>query len=66
MESTMVFDIPYVGPISREEKIIFGPNMRHYVETTKAERFYAPLFVNESKKKIIDNNSNTFWKLISK
>ena len=56
----MVFDIPYVGPISREEKIIFGPNMRHYVETTKAERFYAPLFVNESKKKIIDNNRNTF------
>ena len=36
--------------------------MRHSVETTKAERFYARLFVNESRGKIIDNNSNTYWK----
>ena len=36
--------------------------MRHSVETTKAERFYARLFVNESRGKIIDNNSNTYCK----
>ena len=36
--------------------------MRHSVETTKAERFYARLFVNESRGKIIYNNSNTYWK----
>ena len=58
----MVFDVPYVGPVNREEKIIFGPNMRHSVETTKAERFYARMFVNKSKGKIIDNNSNNYWK----
>ena len=51
-----------VAPINGEEKIIFGPNVRHSVETTKAERFYARLFVNESRGKIIDNNSNTYWK----
>jgi len=62
MEIVMVFDIPYVGPINRQQKIIFGPNMRHSVETTKAERFYARMFVNESKGKIIDNNSNNYWK----
>ena len=62
MEIVMVFDVPYVGPINREQKIIFGPNMRHSVETTKAERFYARMFVNESKGKIIDNNSNNYWK----
>ena len=53
MEIAMVFDAPYVGPINREEKIIFGPNIRHSVETTKSERFYARRFVNESKGKII-------------
>ena len=62
MEIVMVFDVPYVGPINRQQKIIFGPNMRHSVETTKAERFYARMFVNESKGKIIDNNSNNYWK----
>ena len=62
MEIVMVFDVPYVGPINRKQKIIFGPNMRHSVETTKAERFYARMFVNESKGKIIDNNSNNYWK----
>ena len=62
MEIAMVFDVPYVGPINREQKIIFGPNMRHSIETTKAERFYARMFVNESKGKIIDNNSNKYWK----
>ena len=62
MEIVMAFDVPYVGPINREQKIIFGPNMRHSVETTKAERFYARMFVNESKGKIIDNNSNNYWK----
>ena len=36
--------------------------MRHSVETTKAERFYARMFVNKSKGKIIDNNSNNYWK----
>ena len=62
MEIVMAFDVPYVGPINREQKIIFGPNMRHSVETTKAERFYARMFVNESMGKIIDNNSNNYWK----
>ena len=62
MEIAMVFDVPYVGPVNREEKIIFGPNMRHSVETTKAERFYERMFVNKSKGKIIDNNSNNYWK----
>jgi hypothetical protein len=36
--------------------------MRHSIETTKAERFYARMFVNKSKGKIIDNNSNNYWK----
>ena len=36
--------------------------MRHTVETTKAERFYARMFVNESKGKIIDKNNNKYWK----
>ena len=48
MEIVMAFYVPYVCPINREQKIIFGPNMRHSVETTKAERFYARMFVNES------------------
>ena len=62
IELTMVFDIPYIGPINRIEKITFGPNMRHSIENSKAERFYARLFVNESKGKIIDTNSSNFWK----
>ena len=62
LEMAMVFDVPYIGPINREQKIIFGPNMRHTVETTKAERFYARMFVNESKGKIIDKNNNKYWK----
>ena len=62
MELTMVFEIPYVGPINRVEKIIFGHNMRHSIENSTAERFYARLFVNESKGKIIDINSRNFWK----
>ena len=62
MELTMVFEIPYVGPINRVEKITFGPNMRHSIENSNAERFYARLFVNESKGKIIDINSHNFWK----
>ena len=62
MELTMVFDIPYIGPINRVEKITFGPNMRHSIENSKAERFYARLFVNKSKGKIIDINSHNFWK----
>jgi len=62
LELTMMFDIPYVGPINRVEKITFGPNMRHSIENSKAERFYARLFVNESKGKIIDTNSSNFWK----
>ena len=61
IELTMVFDIPYIGPINRVEKITFGPNMRHSIENSKAERFYARLFVNESKGKIIDINSHNFW-----
>ncbi|HIM27829.1 MAG TPA: hypothetical protein EYI98_07465 [Candidatus Marinimicrobia bacterium] len=62
IELTMVFDIPYIGPINRIEKITFGPNMRHSIENSKAERFYARLFVNKSKGKIIDINSHNFWK----
>ena len=62
MELTMVFEIPYIGPINRVEKIIFGPNMRHSIENSNAERFYARLFVNESKGKIIDKNNHSFWK----
>ena len=62
IELTMVFDIPYIGPINRIEKITFGPNMRHSIENSKAERFYARLFVNESKGKIIDINSHKFMK----
>jgi len=62
MELTMVFEIPYIGPINRVEKITFGHNMRHSIENSNAERFYARLFVNESKGKIIDINSNNFWK----
>jgi len=62
IELTMVFDIPYIGPINRVEKITFGPNMRHSIENSKAERFYARLFVNESKGKIIDINSHKFMK----
>ena len=62
LELTMMFDIPYVGPINRVERITFGPNMRHSIENSKAERFYARLFVNESKGKIIDTNSSNFWK----
>jgi len=62
MELTMVFKIPYIGPINRVEKITFGPNMRHSIENSNAERFYARLFVNESKGKIIDINSHNFWK----
>ena len=62
MELTMVFEIPYIGPINRVEKITFGPNMRHSIENSNAERFYARLFVNESKGKIIDKNNHNFWK----
>jgi hypothetical protein len=62
MELTMVFEIPYIGPINRVEKITFGHNMRHSIENSNAERFYARLFVNESKGKIIDINSHNFWK----
>ena len=62
MELTMVFEIPYIGPINRVEKIAFGHNMRHSIENSNAERFYARLFVNESKGKIIDINSHNFWK----
>ena len=62
MELTMAFDIPYVGPINRVEKITFGPNMRHSIESSKAERFYARLFINKSKGKIIDINGHNFWK----
>ena len=62
MELTMVFEIPYIGPINRVEKITFGPNMRHSIEKSNAERFYARLFVNESKGKIIDKNNHSFWK----
>ena len=62
MELTMVFEIPYIGPINRVEKITFGPNMRHSIENSNAERFYARLFVNESKGKIIDKNNHSFWK----
>tara|TARA_B100000809_G_scaffold166404_1_gene163672 strand:- start:79 stop:912 length:834 start_codon:yes stop_codon:yes gene_type:complete len=62
IELTMVFDIPYIGPINRVEKITFGPNMRHSIENSKAERFYARLFVNESEGKIIDINSHKFMK----
>jgi len=62
MELTMVLKIPYIGPINRVEKITFGPNMRHSIENSNAERFYARLFVNESKGKIIDINSHNFWK----
>ena len=62
MELSMVFKIPYIGPINRLEKITFGPNMRHSIENSNAERFYARLFVNESKGKIIDINSHNFWK----
>ena len=62
MELTMVFEIPYIGPINRVEKITFGPNMRHSIENSNAERFYARLFVNESKGKIIDKNNRNFWK----
>ena len=62
MELTMVFEIPYIGPINRVETITFGPNMRHSIENSNAERFYARLFVNESKGKIIDINSHNYWK----
>ena len=62
MELTMVFEIPYIGPINRVEKITFGPNMRHSIENSNAERFYARLFVNESKGKIIDKKNHNFWK----
>jgi len=62
MELTMVFEIPYIGTINRVENITFGHNMRHSIENSNAERFYARLFVNESKRKIIDINSNNFWK----
>ena len=62
LELTMKFDIPYVGPINRVERITFGPNMRHSIEKSKADRFYARLFVNESKGKIIDTNTSNFWK----
>ena len=62
MELTMLFEIPYIGPINRVEKITFGHNMRHSIENSNAERFYARLFVNESKGKIIDINSQNFWK----
>tara|TARA_Y100001949_G_scaffold62080_1_gene52601 strand:- start:282 stop:1034 length:753 start_codon:yes stop_codon:yes gene_type:complete len=62
MELTMVFEIPYIGPINRVEKITFGHNMRHSIENSNAERFYARLFVNESKGKIVDINSHNFWK----
>ncbi len=62
LELTMMFDIPYVGPINRVERITFGPNMRHSIENSKADRFYARLFVNESKGKIIDTNTSNFWK----
>ena len=62
MELTMVFEIPYIGPINRVEKITFGPNMRHSIENSNAERFYARLFVNESKGKIIDKNNHSFLK----
>ena len=64
MELTMVFEIPYVGPINRVEKITFGHNMRHSIENSTAERYYASLFVNESKGKIIDINSHNFWKYV--
>jgi len=62
MELTMVFEIPYIGPINRVEKITFGHNMRHSIENSNAERFYARLFVNESKGKIIDFNKHNFLK----
>ena len=58
MELSMVFKIPYIGPINRLEKISFGPNMRHSIESSNAERFYARLFVNESIGKIIDINED--------
>ena len=62
MELTMAFEVPYIGPINRVETITFGPNMRHSIESSNAERFYARLFVNESKGKIIDINSHNYWK----
>ena len=62
MELTMAFEVPYIGPINRVETITFGPNMRHSIENSNAERFYARLFVNESKGKIIDINSHNYWK----
>ena len=60
MELNMVFEIPYIGPINRVEKITFGHNMRHSIENSNAERFYARLFVNESKGKIVDINNFSF------
>ena len=62
MELTMAFEVPYIGPINRVETITFGPNMRHSIENSNAERFYARLFVNESKGKIIDINSHNCWR----
>ena len=61
MELIMVFEIPYIGPINRVEQLTFGHNMRHSIENSNAERFYARLFVHESKGTIIDINSHNFW-----
>ena len=62
MGLSMSFNIPYVGPIDKLDTFVFGPNMWHHTETTKAKRFYAKMLVNDSKGKIIDTKNKLFIK----
>lgn len=62
MGLSMSFNIPYVGPINKLDTFVFGPNMWHHTETTKAKRFYAKMLVNDSKGKIIDTKNELFFK----
>ncbi|SUZ49712.1 uncharacterized protein METZ01_LOCUS2566 [marine metagenome] len=62
MGLSMSFNIPYVGPINKLDTFVFGPNVWHHTETTKAKRFYAKMLVNDSKGKIIDTKNELFFK----
>lgn len=62
MQISLDFIIPYVGPINRLETLVFGPNIRHSIEKLEAERYYAKLFVNDHKGKIVDVNKKSFYK----
>tara|TARA_B100000809_G_scaffold158517_1_gene155844 strand:- start:11689 stop:12519 length:831 start_codon:yes stop_codon:yes gene_type:complete len=62
MQISLAFNIPYVGPINRLEKFVFGTNIRHSIERLEADRYYARLFVNDSKGKIIDANNHSYYK----